>query len=156
MVKLTPAELAQSPERVGRRENIVIKGKKRITRTYMPNQNDWSYTALGRDFYKQARVSYVVHAPVWQNGINSYNRAYRRENTFPLRQPIELPLALSQEQRDDRIKAAVIEQYGGGQIAEYSGETVTLRPEGMWTISENKTTPTAGGVPETEIVEREL
>ena len=155
MVKLTPAELAQSPERVGRRENIVIKGKKRITRTYMPNTNDWSYTALGREFYKQARVSYVVHAPVWHNGTNSQHRAYRRENTWPLREPIQLPLALSQEQRDDRIKQAVIERYAGGQIAEYSGETVTLRPEGMWLISEMKTSP-AAGVPETVVVEREL
>ena len=142
----------------GRREFILLKGKRRVTRTYMPNQNDWGgYTEVGRTFYKKANVRYTVQVPTLHAGTRSSGKPYTRDHTFPLREPVEVPYGLNPEQRDDRIKRDIIRKFANQPIAEFSGEVITLRPGGDWSIMEMITTPGENGAaPSSEVVERPL
>ena len=158
-MKLTDADFKQTPFMRGRREFILIKGKRRVTRSYQPNLNEWgSYTEVGRAFYKKPNVRMIVQVPTLHVGTRSSGQPYSRNHTFPLREPVEIPFGLSPEQRDDRVKREVIRKYAGKIIASYSDEQITLRPDGTeWSIMEMVTTPAEGNaLPQTEVVERAL
>jgi hypothetical protein len=161
MVKLTVREIEQIPTRKGRQERIAIKRPNRpsrnlVTRTYNPSTNDWVYTAVGRQFYSRIQSRYVVIVPVTHRGTRSSGQPYTRENTFPLREPVNLPFGLSVEQRDERIKTHVLQMFPGGVIGQYSDEEIVIRPEGAFSITEMVTAPDTERDPQTEVITREL
>ena len=74
-----PAEgydAAQAPVRQGNAETIRVRGKEKVVRKYDPASNDWMYTKLGRQFYSQRRVQYVVKVPATFDGTRSNGRPY--------------------------------------------------------------------------------
>ena len=58
-----PYDAQQAPVRQGDRETIRVRGKERVVRTYDPATNDWRYSRLGRQYYAERRVQYVVKVP---------------------------------------------------------------------------------------------
>ena len=145
----------QLPVRTGNRETIRVRGKERLARTYDPATNDWRYSRLGRRFYSEARVQYVVKVPSVHTGKRSNGNPYRREAFFPIENPINTPMVLSQAQRDDFIRSAVEALYPDGVLGEFSEERIVLNPNAAWQISEMITQPTAEG-PEVTITDRAL
>jgi hypothetical protein len=162
MVKLTDADRNQTPSRKGRQERIEIKrpgkpAQSMVTRVYQPSSNDFSYTAVGRQFYSRLQSSYVVQIPVRHHGTRASGQPYSRDNTFPLKQPIVLPGGLNIEQRDLRIKDRVLQMFGAsGVVGEYSDEEIRLVPDGIFSITEMVTETTDRGTIETEVVTRDL
>ena len=58
-------DYAQQPERRGSRTTVkLLDGRKAGVRSWVPVRREWKYTKLGRDFYKDAKDSYVVTFPV--------------------------------------------------------------------------------------------
>ena len=58
-------DYAQMPERRGNRATVkLLDGRKAGVRSWDPVRSEWRYTKLGRDFYKDAKDSYVVTFPV--------------------------------------------------------------------------------------------
>ena len=138
-----PAEgydASQQPVRQGNAETIRVRGKERVVRRYDPASNDWLYTKLGRQFYSQRQVQWVVRLPATFSGTRSNGRPYTRQGYFPVEAPIALPMALAQAQRDQSILARVGELYPDGILAEFSEERVTINQQGAWQISEMVTT----------------
>ena len=123
----------QEAEREGNVETIRLRGGGRgIVRRFDPaavgGQGRWKYTALGRGFFDRKRISYIVRVPATFHGTNARGTTYKRTGFFPITEPVELPIALSQTQRDKRIRQAVKDSIGeDGVLAEYSQERMRLR-----------------------------
>ena len=64
-------DVGQTPTREGNIETIRVRGMEKTTRSYDPATNSWKYTRLGRDFYKKARVDYVVRVPSIHTGTRT-------------------------------------------------------------------------------------
>ena len=58
-------DYGQQPERRGSRATVkLLDGRKATVRSWDPVRSQWRYTKLGKDFYKDAKDSYVVTFPV--------------------------------------------------------------------------------------------
>ena len=153
-----PAEgydASQNPVRQGNVESIRVRGKEKVVRRYDPASNDYRYTKLGRQFYSQRKVQWVVKVSATFSGTRSNGRAYTRQGYFPVEAPVALPMTLTQAQRDQRIRARVNELYPDGILAEFSEERITINPQGAWQISEMTTTPSPDG-PRVSVADRPL
>ena len=126
-----------------------------MVRTYDPATNDWRYTRLGRRFYAERRVQYVVKVPSIHTGKRSNGNPYRREAFFPIADPIATPMVLSQAQRDSFIRDAVWALHPDGVLGEYSDERIVIDETRAWQISEMITEPTAAG-PQATVTDRPL
>ena len=97
--------------REGNIETIQVRGSRRVVRTFDPTANQgagrWRYTVLGRRFFADRRISYIVRVPARFSGTRSNGNAYTRTGHFPLSDPIRLPMTLTQAQRDQRIRQTV-------------------------------------------------
>ena len=148
-------DASQQPVRQGNAEIIRVRGREKVVRRYDPASNDWVYTKLGRQFYNQRQVQWVIKVPAVFSGTRSNGNPYTRRGYFPVEAPIALPQALSGAQRDQRIRARVNELYPEGILAEYSEERITINQQGAWQISEMTTTPSADG-PRVSVADRPL
>ena len=150
-------EIGQMPVRRGNVEYIKMRGgKEKEVRKYDPATSKYVYTTLGKRFFKDSKVEYVVKLPAKFVGVRANGRPYERDGFFPIHNPIKVKQTLTQAQKDAYIKIKVrAEHVGeGGVIAEYSEERVTLREGAEWGIVEMTTTANTLGDP--EVRERRL
>ena len=55
----------QAPIREGEVEYITVQdGRRREVRRWLPEEEEWSYTRLGRSYYRQRPVQWLVEVPV--------------------------------------------------------------------------------------------
>ena len=150
--------VGQTPSREGNAEFISMRrGQDRIVRRWDAAMSKWVYTALGKKFFAQRRVQYVVKVPATFEGKRANGAPYRRAGYFPLNENIAVPMAYSQAQRDRKIKAHALSLYPTGILAEYSEETISIREGAEWNILEMTTQPGAAGeAPRTDVRERAL
>ena len=148
----------QKPRREGNAEYISMRrGQDRIVRKYDTATSKWVYTALGKQFFAQKRVQWIVKVPATFDGKRANGTPYRRTGYFPLNENISIPMAYSQAQRDRKIKAHVLSLYPTGTLAEYSEEQISIRQGAEWHITEMTTVPgAAGAAPQTDVTERPL
>ena len=153
----------QAAVREDNTEYITVKGSRRVARRFDPAANNgagqWRYTVLGRKFFADRKISYIVRVPTKFRGTRANGNAYSRVGYFPLANPISLPMTLSQAQRDARIRASVNAMIGADNIlAEYSQEEAKLRRNVHdWQIMEQITQAGPdGGDPVTEVQERAM
>ena len=127
-------------------------------RTYDAATNDYRYTAAGRRYYRDVRISYVVKVPATFSGTRSNGAAYTRNGHYPLSNPVQLRATLTQQQRDDQVRREVAQQYPNGVLSEVSEERVIIRPGGAWFVAEMVTTGpvVVGGDPDTNVIVRQL
>ena len=122
------------------------RGGRRVVRRFDPAANKWKYTALGRSYFADRRISYVVRVPAKFSGTRSNGNAYTRTGMFPLSEPVRLPIHLTEIQRDQRIRAAVNALQGPDRIlAEYAQKEIQLHRNRPWEITEIVTDPGAAG-----------
>ena len=161
--ELTGAELesysfdpAQTPMRRGNVESIRMRGgKERVVRSYDPATSEYSYTSLGKRFFKDTRREYIVKVPAKFEGVRSNGRRYERMGYFPVHDPVSVRLTWNRVQRDAYIKMVLVNRFTADNvIAEFSEEKISYRPHGQWLITEMTTTPDALAHP--EISERRL
>ena len=148
----------QTPRREGNAEYISMRrGPDRIVRKYDTATSKWVYTqSLGKKFFEQRRVQYVVKVPATFEGKRANGAPYSRLGFFPLNENISTPLTDSMAQRDRKIKAHVRSIYPTGILAEYSEETISIR-DAEWHIVSMTTQPGAAGeAPRTDVRERAL
>ena len=134
----------QSPYRLGDTEYIKMRnGEEKVTRRYSPVENQFQFTALGKSFYSRIKRSYVVQIPVKVQGKRKNGTFYNVKSTMPIAKlgvdRIEMPLSLSREQRDARIKTMVKRQLNLDEpLYEVSQEewTYDTASEGAWIINE--------------------
>ena len=107
----------QRPFREGNVEYIKRGDENKITRRYDDRTNDWKYTALGRKFYNQKQISYVVQVPALFTGKRSNGQDYERAGWFPLDNPFKIKASVSQANRDLFIKQGVNATYPDGILA---------------------------------------
>ena len=143
----------QTPRREGNAEYISMRrGQDRIVRKFDTATSKWMYTALGKKFFEQRRVQWIVKVPATFEGKRADGTPDRRTGYFPLNENISIPMAHSQAQRDRKIKAHVLSLYPTGTLAEYSEETITIRQGAEWHITEMTTIPgAAGAAPQTDV-----
>ena len=133
-----------SPYRQGDTEYIRMRnGEERAIRRYSPAENQFQFTALGKSFYSRIKRSYVVQIPVKVKGKRKNGTYYNIKSTLPIAKlgldRIEMPLNLSREQRDTRIKDMVKRQLNLDEpLYEVSQEewTYDTLSEGAWIINE--------------------
>ena len=102
----------QTPTRIHNAEYISMRrGQDRIVRKYDTATSRWVYTSLGKKFFEQRRVQWIVKVPATFEGKRANNAPYRRTGYFPLNENISIPMAYSQAQRDRKIKAHVLSLY---------------------------------------------
>ena len=149
-------DTAQAPRREGNAEYISTRrGQDKVIRRWDAAMSKWSYTAVGRKFFAQKRIQYVVKVPVTFEGKRANGTPYRRQGYFPLSEPIAIKMTDSQVQRDEKIKAHVRSLYPSGVLAEYSEETITIREGAEWHIVEMTTELGAACEdPRTDVTER--
>ena len=111
---------------------------------------------MGKRFFKDTKVEYIVKLPAKFSGIRSDGRSYERNGFFPIHDPIKVNQTLTQTQRDAFIKIKVRSDHisEDGIIPEFSEERVTLRNNAEWGIVEMTTTPSTLGDP--QVRERRL
>ena len=149
----------QTPRREGNVEYISMRrGKDKVVRRWDAALSKWSYTAVGKKFFAQKRVQYIVKVPATFEGKRANGTPYRRQGYFPLSEPISVKMTDTQAQRDTKIKNHVRSEYPSGVLAEYSEETITIREGAEWQILEMTTEPgaAAGDDPVTDVTERPL
>jgi hypothetical protein len=153
----------QQPRRQGDVESIrTRRGTDRVVRRWDPASMQWVYTALGRQFYSQRRSEYVVQIPVTKRGRRDNGSHYVVAGWMPITDMglanIRLPQNLTEQQRDERIKALVGVYLQPDQVVyEVSEETWRYDAAGTWIISEMVTQPAEGaGQPRTEVLTRRL
>ncbi len=148
----------QTPRREGNVELISMRrGQDRVVRKYDTATSKWVYTALGKQFFAQKRVQWIVKVPATFDGKRANGTPYRRTGYFPLNENISIPMAYSQAQRDRKIKAHVLSLYPTGTLAEYSEDQISIRQGAEWHITEMSTIPgAAGAAPQTDVTERPL
>ena len=151
-------DTAQAPRREGNAEYISMRrGQDKVVRRWDAAMSKWSYTAIGKNFFAQKRINYVVKVPATFAGHRANGTPYIRQGYFPLNEPIAIKMTDSQAQRDEKIKARVRSLYPDGVLAEYSEETITIREGAEWQILEMTTEPGAAGeAPVTDVTERPL
>jgi len=151
-------DTAQAPRREGNAEYISMRrGQDKVVRRWDAAMNNWKYTALGKNFFAQKRIQYVVKVPATFAGKRANGTPYSRQGYFPLNEPIAIKMTDSQVQRDEKIKAHVRALYPDGVLAEYSEETITIREGAEWQILEMTTEAGAAAQdPQTDVTERPL
>ena len=146
----------QLPRREGNVEYLKMrKGDDRISRRWDTAKGEWRYSALGKAFYNTRVSQHIVKVPATFTGRRANGTPYSRIGYYPLNDPIRLPMALSVEQRDRRIKEHVRTQYPTNILADFSEETVSIR-DADWQILEMVTEPGAAGEPRTDVTERRM
>ena len=117
----------QTPTRRGNVETIKMRGgKEKAVRTFDPATGEFTYTTLGKRYFKDTRREYIVKVPAMFRGVRGNGRAYERAGFFPIHDPISVKMTLSRVQRDAFIKRALTDRFSGdGVIAEYSEERIT-------------------------------
>ena len=134
--------------REGPNDYIMLRGgAKKLLRSLQPNGN-YQLTKLGRHFFKDKWVDWVVHVPVIMRGVrrNGRNRGmpYERTKRLPV---TDLNVALSRQseglsdaQAARNLKASVLAQLGNPEpndiILELSDETYYLDAMREWTFSQ--------------------
>ena len=151
---------SQPTDRQDNVETILVRGARRVVRTFDPSAmggaGRWRYTQLGRQYFADKRVNWVVRVPAKFRGTNARGNSYSRDGMWPVSTPIALPVHLSQTQRDQRIRRAVQATITDGLLAEFSQEEAKLRRNVPWQIMEEVTQSGGSGDPVTEIRERPL
>ena len=134
--------------REGPNDYIMLRGgAKKLLRSLQPNGN-YHLTKLGKSFFKDKWVDWVVHVPVIIRGVrrNGRNRGmpYERTKRLPVS---DLNVALSRQseglsdaQAARNLKASVLAQLGNPEpndiILELSDETYYLDATREWTFSQ--------------------
>ena len=134
--------------REGPNDYIMLRGgAKKLLRSLQPNGN-YQLTKLGKHFFKDKWVDWVVHVPVIIRGVrrNGRNRGmpYERTKRLPVS---DLNVALSRQseglsdaQAARNLKASVLTQLGNPEpndiILELSDETYYLDATREWTFSQ--------------------
>ena len=133
--------------REGPNDYIMLRGGAKMLRSLQPNGN-YQLTKLGRHFFKDKWVDWVVHVPVIIRGVrrNGRNRGmpYERTKRLPV---TDLNVALSRQseglsdaQAARNLKASVLAQLGNPEpndiILELSDETYYLDATREWTFSQ--------------------
>ena len=134
--------------REGPNDYIMLRGgAKKLLRSLQPNGN-YQLTKLGRHFFKDKWVDWVVHVPVIIRGVrrNGRNRGmpYERTKRLPV---TDLNVALSRQsaglsdaQAARSLKASVLAQLGNPEpndsILELSDESYYLDATREWTFSQ--------------------
>ena len=132
----------------GPNDYIMLRGgAKKLLRSLQPNGN-YQLTKLGRHFFKDKWVDWVVHVPVIIRGVrrNGRNRGmpYERTKRLPVS---DLNVALSRQseglsdaQAARNLRASVLAQLGNPEpndiILELSDETYYLDATREWTFSQ--------------------
>ena len=118
-LETNPYETGQIPRREGDTEYVKMRtGMDRITRHWDAAKSVWTYTALGRAFFSQKRISWVVKVPATFAGTRANGTPYLRDGHFPLNENVAIPMAYSQAQRDRKIRAHVRSLYPNEVLAE--------------------------------------
>eukprot|EP00439_Symbiodinium_sp_Y106_P070876 s2816_g12.t1 len=132
-----------SSQQYDRNQPLIRKGPNdyiMLLRSLQPNGN-YQLTKLGRHFFKDKWVDWVVHVPVIIRGVrrNGRNRGmpYERTKRLPV---TDLNVALSQSEGLRNLKASVLAQLGNPEpndiILELSDETYCLDATREWTFSQ--------------------
>ena len=105
----------QAPTRSGDTEYITMRdGSQRATRRWDPATQDYKFTALGRRYYGRLKRNYVVQVPVRVTGVRRNGTQYQIRSTLPIAKlgvdRVELPLNLTAQERNSRIKDIVKRQ----------------------------------------------
>ena len=91
----------QVPKRRGNAEFITMKsGKEKVIRNFDPATSEYSYTTLGKRFFKDVRKEYIVKVPAKFVGVRANGRPYERNGYFPFHDPVSVKLTWTQAQRD--------------------------------------------------------
>ena len=130
--------------REGPNDYIMLRGgAKKLLRSLQPNGN-YHLTKLGKSFFKDKWVDWVVHVPVIIRGIrrNGRNRGmpYERTKRLPVTDlNVTLPRQIS-AQAARNLKASALAQLGNPEpndiIWELSDETYYLDATREWTFSQ--------------------
>ena len=107
-------EPSQVSIRRGNVEYIKMKGgKEKEIRSYDPTTSKFTYTSLGKRFFRDTKIEYIVKLPAKFSGVRSDGRSYERDGFFPIHHPIKVKQTLTQTQRDAFIKVKVRADYVG-------------------------------------------
>ena len=81
----------QTPRRQGNAEYISMRrGQDRVVRRWDAAMSKWSYTAIGKKFFAQKRIDYIVKVPATFTGKRANGTPYNRQGYFPLNEPIAI------------------------------------------------------------------
>ena len=132
-------------------------GREVRLRTLRPD-GQYSYTGLGRQFFKLQQVEHIVHVPVLIEGRRKNGTTYQREDYLPFDNlSVERILTsglYTEAQRMARVRQAVLQALqirtlrGRPVLMEVSEETYFYDRDRPWRISSLTTTPHAGGDPQ--------
>ena len=152
----------QAPIREGEVEYITVQdGRRREVRRWLPEEEEWSYTRLGRSYYRQRRVQWLVEVPVEVRGRRRDSQGeYAKQAWLPVSflGMQQMTTAALMHSRDAKaaLKRQVLDQAvshelpdGSQVIYEFSGETFVVDDRREWRISALATTPGPHGAPPT-------
>ena len=157
-------DLQQTLVREHDKEYIIFKnGKRKLARTYHPEENDFKYTRIGRSFVAKRKSldEYILQIPVKVIGTNKKTGAkYERNGFLP---HVALGLGelkvdsdLSEEEKEKQLKQLVQEQITPDNILTVSDEVYQLS-DAAWKISKLQTKiADDGDIVTTAILDRAL
>ena len=143
--------LQQTAQREGNTETIKLRdGKRGVTRRWDPAGGEFKFTALGKKYYSTLRRNYVVDVPIVVNGVRKNGTKYQIKSHTKLEKlgmkPIDVPLHLNHEQRQEYVKKEVQKTLKNrGSLFQVSDEEWSYDSHGSWGIHEE----TVGVDPET-------
>ena len=148
----------QIPARRGESEYARDRSGREVKLRTLKANGEYTYTPLGRIFFRLQQVEHIVHIPVIIEGTRANGTPYRREDYLPFDNlSVERILSSGMDteaQRFARVRTAALQALqirtlrGRPVLLEVSDETYFYDRNRPWRISSLTTTPHAGGDPQ--------
>ena len=139
----------------GSSEYLLLRGKARLLRR-LASSNEYVYTRLGKTYYSQKEVSYLVHVPavIKKAHSNSKGRTFQvPHNAF---MDSDLKISVNLNDQKQALKARVLDfiktlpTLNGIPILYQDSDPVLYDERGDWTFDEQTTVQEANGKMRTE------
>ena len=127
-------------------------GADKVVRRYDPAKSQWKCTDTGKTCFDNQRVPFKFEGTSKFKGDSL--RKHTKTGFDPLSGFVPLPLALTQRQRNAKIKEHVSNIFPTRVIVEYSEETITIQAVREWLIVEMVTIPGPACEPQADVRER--
>ena len=150
----------------GATEYLVANGKARVLRRY--SNGDYTYTALGRRYFREHTTSYLVNVPGLIKKPGSRSRGGERavpHTAFMADEPLSVSATMTRQQQEHALKQQVLEHIennleqdaNGVPILYMDSDPVLYDPDGQWTLdSQTVVQNDAGRVRTNTVLDREL
>ena len=136
----------------GSSEYLLLRGKARLLRR-LASGNEYTYTRLGKTYYSQKEVSYLVHVPavIKKAHSTSKGREFQVPHNAFMEQDVKISANLNNEDRKQALKAKVLDfirtlpTLQGVPILFQDSDPVLFNRDGDWTFDEQTTVQEASG-----------